>query len=473
MNARAIVCVAVLGLAVTLCVRANETQQAAPGSLGERTARLERNVRASLDRAELDRLSEVLPDLERLEADLEVAVQAGSRRGRDAREHLELLELTRWMVARVREVAARGAWRQSPPPVIECPPDVQLISLDPGEDGETVVTGAPGALDLRARVVRAVNLHTADQAAAAARPDGSFSLKLFAPPGSALQISQGMAEDYPEDVARRLRSASGLNLDKAHEHLRGRLEGDPTSSPGVILPVRSKSPGGDREACFVGRLGRSCWFFGTAVTSRRRFDPGERGEVEVELTVRFESQRGSRPDRVRRPEVHLWLSPLFDRNGRQTSGVRVLATHVLTPLGLPIETHTDLTGHRGPDGRITVEPSPPGVDLPHAPIDRGTLGRQGRLVKLTQRFRFDVPANTPSGTYRLSAFVHMPGLPEGAVGIPSAQATLGRLVVGDPASPRLACMLLGSAGTNGSRATIAREDFFSFALRLRVKGGSG
>ena len=65
------------------------------------------------------------------------------------------------------------------------------------------VTGVAGAAaDRRAQMVRIINLCTADQVAAPVRPDGSFQARVFAPPGSWLQINTNMLriEELPPEL---------------------------------------------------------------------------------------------------------------------------------------------------------------------------------------------------------------------------------------------------------------------------------
>ena len=71
------------------------------------------------------------------------------------------------------------------------PPRADLITFGPVDGlGEATVTGAPGAVLPDAHVLL-VNLESAHQAYIPSEPDGSFSTRIFAPPGSDIMIKHG------------------------------------------------------------------------------------------------------------------------------------------------------------------------------------------------------------------------------------------------------------------------------------------
>ena len=100
----------------------------------------------------------------------------------------------------------------------------------------------------------------------------------------------------------------------------------------------------------------------------------------------------------RRLDVHCGLTPLFDQNGTHLSAIRLLATHVLTPTGLPIETQTDLVGRRDPQGRFHMEPGPQGVETHLREVDFGRWRIHGRVAKVSLSLQFEIPRNAPRGT---------------------------------------------------------------------------
>ena len=301
--------------------------------VGGRVARIEQEGRRAFERGDSQRIADLAAELKRLEAELEGALE---RRlpGYPARPELRgLLDLVRNLHAEASRVTAGRNWRSVPPPWITQPPIASRITIRPDADGTATITGAAGAArDERARLVRAVNLMTADEAIAKVRPDGSFTVRLMAPPGSSVQISTallaGLPGHVPEEVRQRFESGRSIDLDDTRGHLREMLAGDRTTSPGVILPVRTGEKG---KVGFVSKVGRGRWVFGTAAVSRRRLEPGEQADLRVVMTVRFESEDAARRASRDRPTVDPILAPLFDARGRQRAGGRLLATHVLTP----------------------------------------------------------------------------------------------------------------------------------------------
>ena len=435
--------------------------------VGGRVARLEQETHRAFQHGDFQRIADLVPQLQRLEDELEAAL-VRPRPGHPPRPDLRgLLDLVRHLRAEASRIVAGSRWRSVPPPWIRQPPDASRITIRPASDGTATITGTAGAAgDTRARLVRAVNLMTADEAVAKVMPDGSFALRLVAPPGSSVQIATALSGDLPapipDEVRGRFESGESLDLDEAVGPLREMIAGDRTTSPGVILPVRARQAG---TVGFISKVGRGRWVFGPARPSRRRFEPGDRAELHVAMTVRFESEGAARRATANRPTVDPILVPMFDTRGRQRGGGRLLATHVLTPTGLPIETHGEMVAHRRDDGRMVIEPGGSGLGLPYEPLDRGMWQRRGRTATITQRIRFEIPANVPAGIYALRGHI-WPGAGEGLLeGAPQGGADFGPVTIGSVAEPRLACMLLGSAGTGGSRGAIAREDqgFYSVA----------
>lgn len=329
--------------------------------LPQKVVRLEERFHKAWHQGDFDLIAQLLPQAERLESQLLKTLEDPRKTDREKEGLLSLLEITGGLRHNAARLVSSRSLRHRPEPRIEHLPDPKLISINPQEDGHAIITGAPGAAgDARARVVRVVNLFTADQAAALVRHDGSFKVWLVAPPGSSLQISTSMHEDLPEELRRGLASPWGLDLTNLREEFQGILQGDRSCSPGLILPVKRKTLAAQDEACFVKKLGKERWLFGTARLLRKRFDPGELGEVAITLSIRCESEEAIYDLIERRVDVHCGLTPLFDSTGNHMSAMRLLATHVLTPTGLPIETQTDLVGRRDDRGHIDIEPGPKG-----------------------------------------------------------------------------------------------------------------
>ena len=436
--------------------------------LPQKVVRLEEQLHGALRQGDFDRVTQLLPQAERLESQL-LEIIEDPRRSVRAKEGLPpLLEIIRGLRRDAARLVADRSWRRRAHPRIEQSPDPKLISVSPEEDGQAVITGAPGAAgDTRARIVRVVNLFTSDQAAALVREDGSFKVRLVAPPGSSIQISTSMQEDLPEELRRGLASQWGLDLTNLREEFHGMIQGDRSCSPGLILPVKKKNPVAQDEACFVRRLGKERWLFGTTRLSRTRLNPGELGEAAITLSIRCESQAVARRLANRRFDAHCGLTPLFDNNGAHLSAMRLSATHVLTPTGLPIETQTDLVGRRDPLGHFHMEPGPQGVETHVREAHFGRWRVQGRIAKVSLSLRFEIPQNAPMGTYSLNGHIQ-PHEADEFFGLEHpGELFFGRVTIGNPAQPRLACVLLGSAGSGGSRGAVAREDRtgYNFAPR--------
>ena len=436
--------------------------------LRQKVVRLEEELHGALRQGDFDLVAQLLPQAERLESQL-LEILEDPRKSDHMKEGLRpLLEIIGGLCRDAARLVADRSWRRRAQPRIEQSPDPKLISVSPEEDGQAVITGAPGAAaDARARIVRVVNLFTSDQAAAMVREDGSFKVRLVAPPGSSIQISTSMHEDIPEELRRGLASQWGLDLTNLREEFQGMIQGDSSCSPGLILPIKRKNPVAHDEACFVRKLGKERWLFGTTRLSQTRLSPGESGEAAIALSIRCESERAARSLANRRFDAHCGLTPLFDQDGMHLSAMRLSATHVLTPTGLPIETQTDLVGRRDDRGQLHVEPGPQGVETHVREADFGRWRVQGRIAKVSLNLRFKVPHNAPMGTYSLNGHIQ-PREANEFFGLEHpGELFLGRVTIGNPARPRLACVLLGSAGSGGSRGAIAREDrtAYNFAPR--------
>ncbi len=310
------------------------------------------------------------------------------------------------------------------------------------------------------RIVRAVNLQTLDHAAAFVRPDGSFQLAMQAPPGSGVQISASQPQEGPLELLDRLKDERQIELEGQPEDVRMMIQGGTSSSPAVLLhvPPRKPEPG---AACFGGRIDRKRRVTGTARLQPDAVKPGESARVTVDLTIRCESEEAARACADRPRPFHLGVTRLFDGQGRQCGPSRLLATHVVTPTGLPIETHNEMVGEPGAPG---FEPSGPGMPAPHRMTEHGPWERRGRLVAGRVRLLLDMPPRMPEGTYAVHGFFGpAPGEPPADEG-PAGRLDLGRLTVGRPPPPRLTAMLLGSAGTGGCRGAVAREDRGRFGI---------
>ena len=159
--------------------------------LSQKVVRLEEKFHIALHKGDYDRITQLLPQAERLEAQLLEILEDTQKGAREKEGLLPLLEILGGLCREADLLVARRSWRRRPEPRIEYPPDSKLISVSPLEDGRTIITGAPGAVsDVRARIVRVVNLSTSDQAAALVGHDGSFRVRLADHPGRGTAIGR-------------------------------------------------------------------------------------------------------------------------------------------------------------------------------------------------------------------------------------------------------------------------------------------
>ncbi len=368
-------------------------------------------------------------------------------------------------------------WRRARLPRIDVPPDPSLIRIVSEEIDFARVVGAAGAaVDRRARLVRVINLRTADEAVAPVRPDGSFEVRLFAPPGSTLQVNTNMMEigDLPPEIEEPILSKGQIVLsDMSGPHreiLGGMLSGDISSSPGTMIPVVHDSGDSREWHPFVRKIGPNLWYFGRTRASTRAAFPGEPVELEVELHVVFESERAARNAFREPPVIEPGFHILFDQKGRQRAHNRLSVSHLLTPTGLPIEAHNEMLAERLPGGRREWHPAGSGWPAPWWHEDPGEWRVEGRQAVIRQRFTLEIPAELRPGYYGIGAWVNLHGIghEEYDAGEPAGSPWyISYLRVGNPAPPRLACLLLGSAGPGGARGALAREDEGRFSINFR------
>lgn len=353
-------------------------------------------------------------------------------------------------------------------------PDPSRITVLPEGNGWARIAGAPEACaDNRARMVRIVSLATADEVATEVRPDGSFAARLFAPPGSALQISTMIlgSDELPPELQQAMRrngsiAPSGMPHAEVFE---GMIGSHPSCSPGTIIPIVQEAVSQTEWPAFVRKVGRRCWLLGSARTSDADVEGGESVDLEVKLSVVYGSNETARRTPLKSPQMHFALHRLFDKDGRQRAFGRQPVSDVLTPTGLPIETHGEIVAEPRPDGRKEWHLGGTGLPIPQWLDDPGHWRIGDGRAELTQRWKIEIPAHAPTGLYGLEAMIWGVGDPEFDTGEPTGGPwCLGYIRVGNPTPPRLSCMLLGSTGTGGSRGTTAREDRGQFAVNTKI-----
>jgi DNA-binding beta-propeller fold protein YncE len=365
----------------------------------------------------------------------------------------------------------RMEWRFRRLPRIELPPHPRQISILPDRSGWAHVIGT--GLDSRAQMVRIINLCTADQVAALVRPDGSFETQVFAPPGSWLQINVNMLpiEDLGPELEKAMRRHGFISpSDMPHiEIFDGMIGSHLTSSPGIIIPVLSERAFAKKSSAFVKKVGLDLWMLGSARTSTTQVVPGDTIDLEITLSVVFGPKAESRRTPRKRPMFGPSLHRLFDRDGRQRSPSRQPISDVLTPTGLPIETHGEVVAEPRPDGRKEWNLGGTGLPVPWHFRDPGRWQVEGGRPTIKQRLKVEIPREIPAGFYQLESAIWGVGEEEFDTGEPvGGPLCLCYLRIGNPAPPRLTCLLLGSAGTGGARGTVAREDRGHFAINTKI-----
>ncbi|MBN2476704.1 MAG: hypothetical protein JXB62_18985 [Pirellulales bacterium] len=366
-------------------------------------------------------------------------------------------------------------WREGRAPRIELPPDPRAIAVIPAGAGRARVIGALGAVeDDRARTVRVVNLRTADEILVPVRPGGAFIAGLFAPPGSPLQINSCMPrlDELPPHLQTAVSPDGTIRLTELApgraEELAHAISSHWSSSPATIIHVANEHQSPGAWPGFVKKVGPKAWCFGQATLAPSRAQPGEEVQFTVELSfVSAREQSGlDVPERL--PAVHPTLHLLFDEEGRQCAGMRLSVSHLLTPTGLPIEAHNEMVVEPAPHGPRHWLPADSGLPVPCRIEESQPWRSEYGVVRTRQALRIEVPDEFPSGWYGVGA--HIVGLgQEGyeVVEFDGGPWYLGCLQVGRPAEPRLACLLLGSSGTGGTRGTVAREDRGHYAINPR------
>ena len=280
------------------------------------------------------------------------------------------------------------------------PPVASKISFgEPNALGESVITGSADAA-LPGSVVYAVNLASSHQAYAMAATDGSFSLSLFAPPGSPVMIKHG--------------HRTGPHSHRWRDLATGMAEGI-NPYPGTILhvPYETAATSSGIPFAYAGASGveaddisgtpntvRSAWSIeGTMagmMGSEQPFHPGE--TLWLQGTVRLHSDGITTGIRTQSIRVHssLMLLQINDGDGNPTPSHDSFMSSTMTPTGLPIQ--------GGPEPvEWGVEPDINIHDL--EVVEDGCI--QGSLWA-----QFTVPSDLPAGLYRPVFWLEAENVPQ-------------------------------------------------------------
>jgi hypothetical protein len=336
-------------------------------------------------------------------------------------------------------------------------PDVSRISLGAPDDlGQVLVTGAPGSVGPLSMVFLN-NLNSLHQAYTTSAADGSFSVHIYAPPGSNLLIKYGPA--MPE--------WNGLSI--------GLPGGKVTLLPGTILyipPAPTDAPGELSFAAvgaankYVDLLADTRDFVGAAFAVQGVMQPLDVDTYLVTGTMRLYSPAITASTSLSGVQVSgdIQLRKLFEADGQQIAHKNRFLSTVLTPSGLPIEMmalsdlglnqHVQVTGwrHAGEHAlegdlnfTFVITDAPPGIYRP--------------VVEFPQ---FEVaPPVVPTSTQWLASEV---GTYQGF----SYDASLPPITVGEVAQPRLIWRMFTNNWVQGQRGIGALQDQGQFGLVTEI-----
>jgi len=225
------------------------------------------------------------------------------------------------------------------PPFPTAPPRADRITVGPPDvEGYATVSGAAGSV-MPWSGVAVVNLSALNLVVTHSDPQGAFSARLYAPPGSSLWIK------YDPD---------GWRAAQLWAHSQpGMAPGDVSYTnplPGTIVTVGTPGTPSSRQHHFstVGALRGPAyewggwWVSGTLTVPSGGTGPGlmvQRGDqVQLSATVRMTSAAlncSGTPEHT--PRLRVDLRNLFDAGGWAEKGNVLFSTDLFTPTGLPIE----------------------------------------------------------------------------------------------------------------------------------------
>jgi hypothetical protein len=342
-------------------------------------------------------------------------------------------------------------------PLPERPPDLSKITVgDIDGIGEAQISGAAGAAMGHAHVI-VINLDSLHQAHAVTAADGSFSARIFAPPGSALLVKHGAMPltrwgEVEVGVSYLLSPFPGTIIELPHTH---QAAGDRVPFA-VVGPVDFFKDFHPETTNWVG----AAWLMTGSLGPSRFLSPG--ATLELEGTLRVFSPEIDATTNLDELTAtgQLSLMLLFDGDGQAVGPGRYMSTR-LTPTGFPIEDESfarrDLTaGFTMNDFSLAGEHSV-----------EGTLSVTAAL-----------PSDLDAGLYRPFFALQFSGFPATDEWLAADvwfgifdpyRSPLPPILVGgaDPV-PRLVWHLFWEDPVNGIRGCRALEDRDSFGLSHHI-----
>lgn len=272
------------------------------------------------------------------------------------------------------------------------PPVASKIRFGPLNDlGEAAVTGEPGAVLPSAHVLL-INLDTTHQDYVMSQPDGSFSAKVFAPPGSNIMVKHGPDHKYWTNTAQ------------------GAVEPGYAIFPSTTIYRPFPQTGGPGTLSFaeagamdiVDTLPSSvgaAWSMTGTVSPVTNLHPGD--VITVETTIRLYSQAITATTNVMSITFQMdpepaWLM-LFDEAGNPLPYMNQVGSNRFTPSGFPI-----LDSQR-PEVRSPITWDP--VNWQYA---------GGHMIEGDLTISMTLSENLPPGVYRPILSMEFSGVPTGS-----------------------------------------------------------
>jgi len=336
------------------------------------------------------------------------------------------------------------------------PPDRSKISVgDINEIGEALVTGAASAVDPLVNVL-IINLDSLHQGQTVSASDGSFSTRVFAPPGSALLIKHGAVplERWMEldvGVSFQFSPFPGTIIELPQTHS--------TSSTGVpfsvVGPVEYLIDFKAETTNWVN----AAWVLTGTLLPAGPLMPGD--SIEITGTARVYSPAIDATTNLQELTliVDLSLLQLFDEKGRAVGPTRFMSSR-LTPTGFPIQG------------------DPPAMRNLEVSVVLDNLSFAGsHSVSAPFFLEAQLPTDLAVGLHRPVVTVSAPGFPDYTQWLAAEvyettlapfQKLLPPIIVGDGQMPRLLCRLLLDHPVQGIRGAGALEDTGSFGFSHRI-----
>jgi hypothetical protein len=329
------------------------------------------------------------------------------------------------------------------------PPVATRIAIStPTAEGAATVTGAAGAVG-PGDFVLVTTLDSGDFGWTTAAADGSFSLAHRAPPGSWVFVRNDPLGVGTQRMLLEIATGGG--------------EGGAASVPGAMVRVGDGAPPGTGRA--VAGIAGPCKRGLPSFAFQGRIAPAATnpgGTLTLEGTLRAHAPGIA--SSTLEVNAFLYLTPAAYANGSQATSRPFMASHLLTPTGLPIE-----RAERLAEGI--------GAGLGNRTLHQTSPGEYAEAIAVT----LSVPPDLPPGFYHPVLNLLSTGSPclvGPGPGVPVALVDhlnrrgpglfLPPVRIGTPQPPHLFWALLSDTLSNGSPGAVAVEDQGRFALAPRT-----